>query len=236
MIGDILDHLGKAKFFSAFDLSAGFHQIPMKEEDKKYTAFSTTQGHFECFAYIDDIVIFGSTIQEHNDNLTAVIEIIHQLGVRLEPKKCEYLKPKLEYLGHIITKEGVKPNPQKINCIKNFRPLKNVKDIQSFLGLAGYYRKFIKNFSTIARSLTKLTQEETMFDWTSECEKACYDLKNSLITAPVLKFPDFSKQFILTTDASNQRLGAVLSQDGHPCLFISRTLNKAEEKYSTSEK
>ena len=266
MIDDILDHLGKAKFFSAFDLSAGFHQIPMKEEDKKYTAFSTTQGHFEynrmpfglknapatfqrmmdnafrgligtkCFAYIDDIVIFGSSIQEHNENLVAVMERIYQLGLRLEPKKCEYLKPELEYLGHIITKEGVKPNPEKINCIKEFRPLKTVKDVQSFLGLAGYYRKFIKNFSTIARPLTKLTQKETIFDWTPDCEKAFYDLKNALVIAPVLKFPDFSKQFILTTDASNCGLGAVLSQDGHPCLFISRTLNKAEEKYTTSEK
>ena len=160
-----------------------------------------------CFAYINDIVIFGSAIQEHNDNLTAVIERIHQLGLRLEPKKCEYFKPELEYLGLIITKEGVKPNPEKINCIKNFRPLKNVKDIQSFLGLAGYYRKFIKSFSTIARPLTKLTQKETMFDLTSDCEKAFYDLKNALITAPVLF-----------------------------CLFISRTLNKAEEKYTTSEK
>ena len=189
----------------------------------------------KCFEYIDDIVIFGSTIHEHNDILTAVIERIHQQGLRLESKKCEYLKSELEYLGHIITKEGVKPNPEKINCIKYFRLLKNLKDIQSFLGLAGYYRKFIKNFSTIERLLTKLTQKETMFDWTSDCEKAFYDLKNALITAPALKFPDFSKQFILTTDASNQGLGAVLSQDGHPCLFISRTLNKAEEKYTTSE-
>ena len=87
----------------------------------------------KCFAYIDDIVVFESTIQEHNDNLTAVIERIHQLGLRLEPKKCEYLKQELEYLGHIITKEGAKPNPEKINCINNFRPLKNVKDIQSII-------------------------------------------------------------------------------------------------------
>ena len=96
----------------------------------------------------------------------------------------------MEYLGHIITKEEVKPNPEKINYIKNFRPLKNVKDVQSFLGFAGYYRKFIKNFSTIARPLT------TFY--------AFYDFKNALITAPVLKFPDFSKKFILTTDASNK--------------------------------
>ena len=143
-IDDILDQLGRAKFFLAFDLSAGFHQIPMKESDKKYTAFSTSQGHFEynrmpfglknapatfqrmmanafrgligtrCFAYIDDIVIFGETIQNHNENLEAVLERIKILGLRLESSKCEYLKPELEYLGHVNTKNGIKPNPEKL--------------------------------------------------------------------------------------------------------------------------
>ena len=266
MIDDILDKMGKSKFFSAFDMSAGFHQIPMKEECKKYTAFSTSQGHFEynrmpfglknapatfqrmmdrtfhgliginCFVYIDDIVIFGETINEHNKNLKIVLQQIQKLGLKLEPTKCEFLKPELEYLGHLITADGIKPNPVKIEAIKNFKKLENVKDVQSFLGLAGYYRKFIKNFSSIAKPLTKLTQKDIIFDWTPNCEKAFYDLKHALTTAPVLKFPNFKEQFLLTTDASNQGLGAVLSQNGHPCLFISRTLNKAEENYTTSEK
>lgn len=266
LIDDILDQLGKARFFSAFDMSAGFHQIPMEEGSKKYTAFSTTQGHFEynrmpfglknapatfqrlmdnafrgligksCFAYIDDIVIFGNTLEEHNRNLQLVLQRVKELGLRLEPTKCEYLKPELEYLGHLITADGVKPNPAKIEAIKNFKNLKTVKDVQSFLGLAGYYRKFIKNFSSIARPLTRLTQKEMIFDWTPDCEKAFYDLRHALTTAPVLRFPNFEEQFTLTTDASNHGLGAVLSQNGHPCLFISRTLNKAEENYTTSEK
>ena len=231
VINDILDQLGRAKFFSAFDLSAGFYQIPMKESDKKYTAFSTSQGHFEynrmlfglknapatlqrimenafrrligtrCFAYIDDIVIFGESIQQHNENLEAVLERIKTLGLRLEPSKCECLKPELEYLGHVIT---VKPNPEKLGAVQNFKQLKTVKDVQSFLGLAGYYRKFIKNFSSIARPLTKLTQKDTIFDWTLNCENAFYDLKNALISAPVLRFPNFKEKFSLTTDASNQ--------------------------------
>ena len=197
-----MDQLGRAKFFSAFDLSAGFHQIPMKESDKKYTAFSTSQGHFEynrmpfglknalatfqrmmdnafsglidtrCFAYIDVIVIFGETIQKHNKNLEAVLKRKKTLGLRLEPRKCECLKPELEYLGHVITKDGVKPNPEKLSAVQNFKQLKTVKDVQSFLGLAGYYRKFIKNFSSIARKFTKLTQKDTTFDWTLKCEKA----------------------------------------------------------------
>ena len=197
VMDDILDQLGKAKFFSAFDLSAGFHQIPMRERDKKYTAFSTSQGHFEynrmpfgfrnapatfqrmkdnafrglignkCFAYIDDIVIFGDTIQQHNQNMEDVLQRIKQLGLRLEPNKCKYLKSELEYFGHIITKEGVKTNPEKLSVIKNFEELKTVKNVLSFPGLTGYYRKFIKNFLSIARPLTKLTQKDTIFDWTS---------------------------------------------------------------------
>ena len=236
VIDVILDQLGKAKF-----LSAGFHQIPMKESDKKYTAFSTSQGYFEyngfknasatfqrmmnnafrgligtkCFAYVDDIVIFGNTLQQYNEYLEAVLERIKQLGLRLEPKKCEYLKPELKYLGDIITKDGVKPNPEKINTVKNVKQLKTVKDVQSFLGLAGYYRKFIKNLSSIARPLNRLTHQEIIFDWTTDCEKAFYDLKHALIFAPVLRFPNFNEQFTSTTDASNQGLGTVLSQNNH---------------------
>ena len=161
---------------------------------------------------------------------------IKPLGLRLEPSECEYLKPELEFLEHVITKDRIIPNPEKLSAVQNIKQLKTVKDVQSFLGLAGYYRKFIKNFSSIARPLIKLTQKDTIFDWTLNCEKAFYDLKNALISASVLRFPNFEEQFTLTTDASNQGLGAVLSQNGHPCLFISRTLNKAEKRYSTSEK
>ena len=119
-----------------------------------------------CFAYSDDIVIFGDTIQQHNQNMEDVLQRIKQLGLRLEPSKCEYLKPELEYLGHIKNKEGVRLNPEKLSAMKNSKELKTVKDVQSFLGLSGYYRKFIKNFSSIARPLINLTQKDTIFDWT----------------------------------------------------------------------
>ena len=154
----------------------------------------------------------------------------------MEPTKCKFLEPELQYLGHLITADGRKPNPVKIEAIQNFKKLENVKDYKSFLGLAGYYRKFIKNFSSIAKPLMKLTQKDIIFDWTPNFEKAFYDLKHALTTAPVLKFPNFKEQFVLTTDVSNQGPGAVLSQNGHPYLFISRTLNKAEGNYKNSEK
>ena len=181
-------------------------------------------------------VIFGKTLEEHNMNLINVLERIKKLGLKLEPTKCEYLRPELKYLGHLITADGVKPNPVKIKAVKERKKLTNVKQVQSFLGLAGYYRKFIKNFSSIARPLTKLAKKETIFDWTSKCKEAFNKLKEALCSAPVLRFPNFNEPFTLTTDASNQGLGAVLSQNDHPCLFISRTLNKAEENNSTSEK
>lgn len=266
VIDDILSQLGNAKFFSAFDLSSGFHQIPMADESKKYTGFSTERGHWEfnrmpfglknapatfqrlmdrsfqglvgkaCFVYLDDIVIFGNTLEEHNRNLVSVMERVEELGLKLQPDKCEYLRPELEYLGHLITKNGVKPNPAKIEAIENFKPPTNVTQVQSFLGLTGYYRKFIKNFSHIAKPLTNLTQKDTIFDWTTECQCSFELLKELLCKAPVLKYPDFTKTFTLTTDASNVGIGAVLSQDGHPNCFISRTLNKAEQNYNTAEK
>lgn len=266
VIDDILNQLGQAKFFSAFDLSSGFHQIPMSTNSSKYTGFSTPEGHFEflrmpfglknapatfqrmmdgalrgligkhCFVYLDDIVIFGSTIEEHNKNLILMLERLREVGLKLQPDKCEYLRPELEYLGHLITSEGVKPNPAKIGAIKNFKAPTNVKEVQCFLGLAGYYRKFIKNFSHIAKPLTTLIKKDNPFNWSEKHHEAFNTLKNALCTAPVLRFPDYNKEFTLTTDASNVGLGAVLSQDGHPCCFISRTLNGAEQNYSTSEK
>ena len=161
---------------------------------------------------------------------------LRETGLKLQPDKCEYLRPELEYLGHIITAEGVKPNPAKTEAVKNFKQPKNVTEVQSFLGLAGYYRKFIKNFSHIAKPLTELTKKGNTFCWVEKHTKAFEQLKQLLCKAPVLRYPDYAKEFTLTTDASNVGLGAVLSQEGHPCCFISRTLNGAEQNYSTTEK
>ena len=260
-----LDHLGKAEFFSALDLSSGFHQIPMVQKSKKYTAFSTSQGHFHynrmpsglknaptmyqrmmdtalwglvgniCFVYLDDIIIFGSTIQEHNRNLAIVLDRLQNLGLKIQPDKCEFLKPELEYLGHVVTK-GVKPNPKKIQAVKDFKIPKTATHIKSFLELIRYYRKFIRNFSKIAKPMTDLTKKDTSFHWTDKQQLAFDTLKQKLCEAPVLQYPNFEKTFTLIADASNERLGAILSQDGHPCCYISRTLNPPEKNYSTTEK
>ncbi|XP_076660488.1 uncharacterized protein LOC143363841, partial [Halictus rubicundus] len=265
-IDDILSQLGNAKFFSALDLSSGFHQIPMDPDSKKYTAFSTPQGHFHynrmpfglknapatfqrmmdtalrglvnkhCFVYLDDIIIFGDTIGKHNENLAMVLQRLRELGLKIQPDKCEFLKPELEYLGHLVTAEGVKPNPKKILAVERFKVPTTPTEIKSFLGLSGHYRKFIRNFSKIAKPLTDLTQKDVPFHWTDKQQNSFETLKQKLCEAPVLTYPDFNRQFTLTTDASNEGIGAVLSQDGHPCCYISRTLNAPERNYTTTEK
>ena len=174
----------------------------MDADSKKYTAFSTSQGHYHynrmpfglknapatfqrmmdtalrglinkhCFVYLDDIIIFGQSIEENNSNLAIILQCLRELGLKIQPDKCEFLKPELEYFGHIVTAEGVKPNPQKLEAVSNFKQPRNPTDIKSFLGLAGYYRKFIRNFSKIAKPLTELTKKETPFHWTDKTQEA----------------------------------------------------------------
>lgn len=180
VIDEIIQNLGGAKFFSSFDLSSGFHHIMLDEDLKKYTAFSTPDGHFHfsrlpfglknspptfqrmmdtalkgligkiCFAYLDDIVVFGSTLEEHYRNVVVILERLRVTGLKLQPDKCEFLRPELEFLGHVITEEGVKPNPNKNSAVRDLKQPRNQKEVISFFGLSGYYRKFIKNYSTIA--------------------------------------------------------------------------------------
>lgn len=154
----------------------------------------------------------------------------------MQPDKCEFLRPELEYLGHVISPEGVKPNPDNLTAVRNFKRPVTIKEVQSFLGLCGYYRKFVKNFAFKAKALTNLIKKDQHFVWTVECKNSFQKLKNDLCSPPVLRYPNYKKMFTLTTDASNVGLGAILSQDGHPCCYISRPLNDAEVNYTTTEK
>lgn len=269
-IDEILDGLGNAKYFSAFDLTSSFHQVGVKENDIHKTAFSTKDGHFEfvrmpfglknapptfqrlmnrglqglvgnnCFVYVDDIIVFGRTLEEHNKNLKIIFERLRQCGLKLQPDKCEYLKPELEYLGHVISAEGVQPNPARIEKVKNYPVPRNSKEIKQFLGLCGYYRKFVKDFAKIAKPINQLLRKDKEFQWTSEQQTAFETLRDALITQPVLQYPNWNEPFILTTDASNHALGAVLSQGtigrDRPTAYASRTLNNAESRYTTTEK
>lgn len=162
-----------------------------------------------CFVYLDYIIIFGNTLEEHNDNLIKLFNRLRKVGPKLQPDKCEYLRPELDFLGHLITSEGVKPNLLKIEAITNFRTPRNITETQSFLGLTGYYRKFIKNYSTIAKPFTELTKKDIPFKWTEKSNEAFNLLKASLCSTSVLRYPNYTKKFALTTDASNVGLGAL---------------------------
>ena len=269
-IVDILDQLGGAQYFSVCDLASGFHQIEMDPADSHKTAFTTPFGHYEfsrmpfglknapatfqrlmdlvlsglqgreLFVYMDDIVIYATSLEEHERKYNLLIERLRKANLKLQPDKCEFLKTEVTYLGHIISRDGVKPDPRKLEAVKSFPRPKTPKNIKQFLGLAGYYRRFIPNFSRLAKPLTNLLKNDTRFEWTSFQEESFETLKQLLCEEPVLQYPDFSKPFILTTDASGTAIGGILSQgeinQDRPIAYASRTLTDNEQKYDTYEK
>lgn len=269
-ITDILDKLGKAKYFSCLDCYSGFHSVKLCDKDAQKTAFSTDLGHYEfvrmpfglknapatyqrlmntvlsglqgsrVFVYMDDLIIFGTNLSDHNNKLIEVFKRLKTNSLKLNPLKCEFLRKEVAFLGHTITHSGVKPNPDKINCVVNYPIPKNIKDIQAFLGLCNYYRKFIKDFAAITKPLTELTKKNVPFLWTDKQQYAFEILKQKLSTDPILQYPDFTKPFVLTTDASGYAISGILSQgtipNDLPIAYASRTLNKAELNYATIEK
>lgn len=271
LIADILDRINGTKYFSKLDLSAGFHQIPIKESHKSLTAFSTPDGHYEfnklpfginsgpaafarlmafvlrehlekgtCYAYIDDIVVLGKDMEEHKENLVGVLNTLRENNLSLKPAKCEFMTKKVIYLGFQITEFGVTPNPEKVEAIQTLEVKRTVRGIRSFLGAVGYYRKHTENFASLATPLTKLLKTKVKFIWTNECTMAVDKLKKSLITDCLLKGPDFTKGFILATDASCFAIGSALSQLNsnnieEPIGFFSRTLTSPERNYSVTE-
>lgn len=269
-IEDILDQLGHSRYFSTLDLASGYHQIEIAQKDREKTAFSTPYGHYhfkrmpfglkgapatfqrlmnyvltglqgiKCFVYLDDVVIYGRNLLDHQTKLREVFQKLREHNLKLQPEKCSFLKKEIIYLGHKCSSQGVSPDFNLVKCVQEFPTPKNVKQLQSFLGLGNYYRKFVPNFAQIVAPLNRLLRKNVKFVWHDEHKTAFENLKKSLINPPVLIYPDFSQPFHLTTDASNDALGAVLSQgeigNDKPIAFASRSLNDAERKYSTIEK
>lgn len=265
-ITDILDKLGRSQYFTTLDLASGFHQIEMNQKDIEKTAFSTDEGHFEylrmpfglrnapstfqramnhvlaglqnkCLVYMDDVLIFSTSLQEHIESIRLVFDRFRKTNFKVQLDKSEFLRQTVKFLGHIITPEGILPNPDKIEAIIKFPIPKTRKEIQSFLGLIGYYRKFIKDCAKLTKPLTSCLKKGAKIEHTKKFIEAFEACKRILTNSPLLQHPDFSKPFILTTDASNFALGAVLSQgtvgSDKPIAYASRTLNESEKNYST---
>lgn len=190
-----------------------------------------------CLVYLDDIIIYSKTKQEHINKLQQVFESLRKANLKVNKNKCVFMQEEIEFLGHVLNKDGLKPNQKKIEAIQKFPVPKTLKEIRAFLGLIGYYRKFVPNLSRIVKPLTEATKKDATIDINNkqyiEAVRTC---KHLLTNAPILAFPDFNKTFVITTDASDIALGAVLSQDGHPIAYASRTLGSTEQKYNTTEK
>lgn len=266
-IDAILDKLGRAQYFTTLDLAKGYHQILIKEEDREKTAFVTPHGLYEfvrmpfglknapatfqrlmnetlrdfinktCVVYLDDILIFSTSLKEHIKSLTDIFTVLEKANLRIQIDKCNFLKKETEFLGHILTKEGIKPNPNKIKTIQELTLPKTEKQIKSFLGLTGYYRKFVKDYAKVAQPMTKYLKKGIKVNINDPTYVEAFEkLKLLIISHPILRYPNFEQKFTLTTDASNYAIGAVLSQEGHPVCFISRTLNNHERNYSATDK
>lgn len=190
--------------------------------------------------YLDDIIVHSRTIEDHIEHLRLVFSRLRAAGLKLSPKKCTFFQPRVHYLGHVVGRDGLEPDPQKLLAVKEWPVPENKRQVRAFLGLCSYYRKFVESFSTVARPLHELTEQRFKFCWNENAQQSFAVLKNKLISAPILSFPNDTDPFVLDTDASNCGVGAVLSQvqDGQERVieYFSKTLQKAERNYCVTRK
>ena len=194
-----------------------------------------------CLVYLDDVIIPGKDFEDHLQNIRVVLERLRQAGLKLHPTKCHFGKKQVTFLGHVVSEDGVATDPQKTSKVASWPVPISQHEVRQFLGLASYYRKFIKGFATIAKPLHRLTEKTAEFKWTTDCQEAFKKLRQQLVSPPILAFPDYQKPFILDTDASNLGIGAVLSQtqdDGQERVIAygSRVLSKAERRYCVTRR
>ncbi|GJR17339.1 putative reverse transcriptase domain-containing protein [Tanacetum coccineum] len=261
-IDDLFDQLQGSSVYSKIDLRSGYHQLRVREEDIPKTAFRTRYGHYEfqvmpfgltnapavfmdlmnrvckpyldkfVIVFIDDILIYSKNKQEHEEHLKLILELLKKEELYAKFSKCEFWIPKVQFLGHVIDSEGIHVDPAKIESIKDWTSPKSPTEIRQFLGLAGYYRRFIEGFSKIAKPMTKLTQKKVKFEWGDKQEAAFQLLKQKLCSAPILALPEGSEDFIAYCDASKKGLGAVLMQREKVISYASRQLKIHEKNYT----
>ncbi|GFY30892.1 retrovirus-related Pol polyprotein from transposon 17.6 [Trichonephila clavipes] len=233
-IDDTLDTLSGHKWFSTLDLKSGYWQVELHPEDRE------KQHSLPAKDYGSSKSCRGRTFEEHLQNIRKVLSKLSDANLKLNPSKCKFFQKEVNYLGHIISAEGVRTDPEKVSAVKNWKRPENLRELRSFLGLCTYYRKFVKWFSNIARPLHKLTESKQNIQWAKECEDSFLQLKEALTSSPILIYPQPDKPFILDTDASNESVGAVLSQeiDGQERVvaYWSKCLSKPERNYCVTRK
>ena len=268
-IDDCIDNIGKSQFVTKFDLLKGFWQVPLTDRAKEITAFVTPNGLYQynvmpfglkngpatfqrlinsvtaglegCEAYMDDIILYSDSWEEHLERLELFFERLSNAKLTVNLSKSEFACGSVKYLGHTVGQGKVKPIGSKVQAIRDFPRPVTKKQVMRFLGMVGYYRKFCANFSTVSEPLTQLLRKSVKFEWTAERSEAFEKLKAILSSSPVLSTPDFSSPFKLAVDASDVAAGAVLLQQkqdqvDHPICFFSKKFNRAQRNYSTIEK
>jgi len=270
LMDELFDRVVNAKWFTKIDLRSGFHQIAIRPEDREKTAFRTRYGSYEytvlpmglCNApgtfmqlmnetfadmldksvlcFLDDILIFSRTEAEHEQHVRAVLRRLREKQLYAKLSKCEFFQQEVEFLGHRIGAEGLRVSPDKVGSIRDWVPPTDVTGVRSFLGLANFYRRFVKDYSRIALPLSELTKEKVVWRWDTQHQTAFDQLKAALCSPPVLIIPDQTKQFVLNCDACKFAIGAVLQQDHgkglQPVAYFSAKLSDAERNYDVRER
>jgi hypothetical protein len=264
-IDELLDELHRAVIFSKLDLRSGYHQIMMKPNDVPKPIFRTHEGHYEflvmpfgltnapstfqglmnevfrpylrkcMLVFFDNIVVYSRNITDHIKHLKVVLEIVQQQQLYAKLTNCDFGCLVVEYLGHLISEEGVMADPAKIEAMTKWPMPKNPKALRGFLGLTGYYRKFVQGCGGIATPLTALLRKDS-FGWNERAEEAFQRLKEVMTNPPVLELPNFSKSFIIECDASGEGISAILMQERRPLAYLSQGLKGKSLALSTYEK
>ncbi|GJX99570.1 putative nucleotidyltransferase, ribonuclease H [Tanacetum coccineum] len=264
-IDDLFDQLQGSSVYSKIDLRTGYHQLRIREEDIPITAFRTRYGHYEfqvmpfgltnapavfmdlmnrvckpyldkfVIVFIDDILIYSKNKEEHERHLKIILELLKNEQLYAKFSKCDFWLESVQFLGHVIDNKGVHVDPAKVEAIRNWSAPTTPKEVRQFLGLAGYYRRFIEGFSLISKPLTKLTEKNKKYEWGTDEDEAFQTLKQKLCSAPILALPEGTENFVVYCDASHKGFGAVLMQREKVIAYASRQLKKHEENYTTHD-